>query len=769
MTRWLAGLVLAAAAVAVLALPGVPAGAASAPANTPAGTPGPVVLVGIPGLRWTDVSPRATPNLWRIAGAGSVGTLVVRAVLPRSCPVDGWLTLNSGARAMAKHTEKSQCPPIPAPSALPAIATYNKRFHYNPHWGLLASAAGPGGCATAAGPGAALALAGRPGRAPRRVRVPASGSRSVLARCPLTVVDLGAVPGGRGRAAAVRGADAELGRIAAAMPAGGLLVVAAPSDTAPASATATAPASPHLRVLVVSGPGFHRGLLATTSTRQPGMVQLTDLTAAILTWRHQAIPPDLAGSPVTRAARAGGLASAVRGLTGEDTAAQVYRSTAAWFFAAYAVGDCVIFGAIMLLFWGTSRRARRRSCARIAGAAAGAVVPASFLASVVPWWLLPHPAILLYAMTAGWAAVIGAAALAGPWRRNPLGPAGFIGAVTVAVIGLDVMTGSRLQMGTPFGLSALLAGRFYGVGNNALGPYAVSGMLAAAWIASTRAGGTQAGGTADRRSRRDATLAVTAVALFTVIASGWPGFGSKFGGTIAMVPGFILLALCTAGVRVTAGRAAAIAVSGVAAVTLFALINYFVPITGHSHIGGFVGQVLHGGAGGVLQRKINSNVGSLTITPYSPLVPIVVIALGVLLARPRWFGARWLPGTWARVPLLRPTLAAMWVVAVLGWLADDSGVTVAAAALPFALPLVIAMHASVPGPEPAAGQPGATRLPGGSAAVGQAAATGPRGPGALGVHGSPQGRHSPPDPAAPRQHGVPPVPPGRTADHVGGG
>jgi hypothetical protein len=721
MTRRPAGPLLAAAVIAVLgalallvliALPVTKARAGDVTARSAAA--GPVVLVGVPGLRWTDVSPAATPNLWRIASAGSVGTLVVRAVLPHSCPADGWLTLNSGARAMAKHAEKSQCPPIPAPSALPAIATYNKRFHYNPHWGLLASAAGPGGCATAAGPGAALALAGRPGLTPRPVGVPASGSRSVLASCPLTVVDLGAVPGGRGQAAAVRGADAQLGRIAAAMPADGLLIVAAPADTSTAS--------PHLRVLVVSGPGHRGGLLATTSTRQPGMVQITDLTAAILTWRHQALPADLVGSPVTSTPRAASAAAAVRGLTGEDTAAQVYRSTAAWFFAVYAVGDCVIFGAIMLFFWGSSRRARRRSSARIAGAFTGAVVPGSFLASVVSWWLLPHPAIMLYAMTAGWAAVIGAAALTGPWRRDPLGPAGLIGAVTVAVIGLDVMTGSRLQMGTPFGLSALLAGRFYGVGNNALGPYAVSGMLAAAWIASMREGGMREGGmreggmreggTADRRSRRDATLAVAAVAIFTVIASGWPGFGSKFGGTVAMVPGFILLGLCTAGVRVTVGRAAAIAVSGVAAVTLFALINYFVPITGHSHIGEFVGQVLHGGAGGVLQRKINSNVGSLTITPYSPLVPIVVIALGVLLARPRWLGARWLPETWARVPLLRPTLAAMWVAVVLGWLADDSGVTVAAAALPFALPLVIAMHASVPGPWPAAGQPDAARLAG---------------------------------------------------------
>ena len=39
---------------------------------------------------------------------------------------------------------------------------------------------------------------------------------------------------------------------------------------------------------------------------------------------------------------------------------------------------------------------------------------------------------------------------------------------------IDGMTGSRLQLGAPFGLSLVEAGRFYGVGNNALGVYAVA-------------------------------------------------------------------------------------------------------------------------------------------------------------------------------------------------------------------------------------------------------------------------------------------------------
>ena len=76
---------------------------------------------------------------------------------------------------------------------MPSLVAYNRTLKYGPRWGLLASAAGPGGCATAVGPGAAVALAG-PGGAVGSYLPGVSGlSRAVLARCPLTVVDLGSL------------------------------------------------------------------------------------------------------------------------------------------------------------------------------------------------------------------------------------------------------------------------------------------------------------------------------------------------------------------------------------------------------------------------------------------------------------------------------------------------------------------------------------------------------------------------------------------------
>src|SRR5579863_7231848 len=90
------------------------AAATPAAARTPpAAPPRHVVIVGLSGLRWSDLSPAATPTLWRLAAQGSVANLVDYAVLPLTCPADGWLTLNAGARAQTDHTDAG-CGAFPA-------------------------------------------------------------------------------------------------------------------------------------------------------------------------------------------------------------------------------------------------------------------------------------------------------------------------------------------------------------------------------------------------------------------------------------------------------------------------------------------------------------------------------------------------------------------------------------------------------------------------------------------------------------------------------
>ncbi len=675
------------ACLAAVLLPVLAAPAASA---SPKASPrGHVIVVGLSGLRWSDVSPSATPALWRLAGQGSVGDLVDYAVKPLTCPADGWLTLNAGARAQSDHTNAA-CGAFPAVTVtgtgaevpgLAALETYNQQFHNDPHWGLLAGAAS---CATAVGPGGALALAGRDGQVASYLPSPGQLTAPVLARCPLTVVDLGVLQSTE-RARALATADTELARLVADAPAGSTILVTAPGATSK---------PPHLQLALVSGPGYQAGLLHAASTRQPGLVVLTDLNATVLGWLGRTSPADAVGDPVTRVGR-GSLSAAIDALTSRDTAEQVWRSTHNAFFWTYSLADAVVLAGIGLAAWGaTAERRRRRARGwRVAGVFAAAVPAGTFVANLVPWSSSPHPALVLYAVTTVLALVVALGALAAGRRwgaRDPLAPFGLVGLLTLLVLGVDVMTGSRLQLETPFGLSVLEAGRFYGIGNEALGIYGISGLLAAGWLALVQL----------RRfaSRRPALIAVGVVAVFAVFASGWPGFGGKVGGTISMVPCFLLLGLAVAGVRLTWRRMLLVAVSGLALFAVFALISYLVPATGKSDIGAFAGSSLHGNSGSILLRKINSNIGSLSVNAFSPLSPLVVVVSGLMLWRPGWFRLTTLPLAYDAAPplgpLMQPLFWVLWLLPVLGWLADDSGVIVPAAALPFALPLGIAIAAT---------------------------------------------------------------------------
>jgi hypothetical protein len=686
---WLAavGLALCAAlAVPLLTVLGMQApGAQARAAGTPPVTAPArhVVVVGISGLTWNIVTRSATGELWRLAAAGSVGSLVDYAQGPLACPADGWLTLNSAARAQGPRP----CASLPAVTrsgegaevpAMPQVIQDNQQFHESPDWGLLGTLAS---CATAVGPGAALALASPAGTVSSYVPSPGDLSPSVLARCPLTVVDLGQIAASeRDRVSAI---DAQLARIAAELPPSTLLLVTAPGAAA-GTGQGQAPAGPpHLMSVLVNGPGFAGGLLDSSATRRPGIVTLTDLTPTVAGWLGHPVPAGTVGARLTRGER-GDLDSTVASLVARDTAEQVWIATHGWFFVGYAIAGALAFGLPVLLFWGAAedRRRRRAQCWRTAGVAAGAVPLGSYLANLAPWWYWAHPAWWLYGMTIAWTLVIAAAALAGPWRRDALGPFGAICAATLLLLAADVMAGSRLQLDAPFGLSLLVSGRFYGIGNDALGVYCVAALVAAAWLAGIV-------------SKRQPVLVVGAVGLLAVVASGWPGFGAKVGGTIALVPCLLLLAAWLAGVRAGGRWAVPVAVSGLVVFLAFAVASYLLPGAGVSDMGTFAGNLLHGRAGDLLQRKVSANVGSLTLNVFGWLIPVAALLAGAALWRPAALRLRTLAVAFAALPLLRVLAWLTWLVLVIGWFADDSGVIVPAAALPFAVPLTIAMAASV--------------------------------------------------------------------------
>jgi len=136
-----------------------------------------VVVAGVPGLRWDDVSPIETPTLWALAQESAVGALAVRSARTPTCPVDGWLTLGAGkyTRGPAEPvdgaclTEYPQVERIDVAARLrradhEAIAAENRGLDDAAALGALSESVR---CTAAAGPGAALAAARPSGRVDR--------------------------------------------------------------------------------------------------------------------------------------------------------------------------------------------------------------------------------------------------------------------------------------------------------------------------------------------------------------------------------------------------------------------------------------------------------------------------------------------------------------------------------------------------------------------------------------------------------------------------
>ncbi len=674
---------------------------------------GPVIVVGAPGLDWQDVSPERTPALWSLLRQGATATVTVRAVQLSTCPVDGWLSLSAGSRAgdvgpdgstSTAVTASGTPPPCRALPHLPRAGSIDQVPRW-PVWraaadarpldarpGLLAaSLRRQGACVQAVGPGAALAAADPRGRVDRYTPF---SSDLPLDRCPVTIVDVGAVrdPGDvdpddavrptLDRDRQVRRSDRRIARVLDQAPDDARIVVTGLAD---------AGRTGHLRLLAVKGPGIRPGAaLHSPSTRQTDLVQSSDVTATVLDAVTGQVPEQVSGDPLQQVggasepAGADAAADRLRSLRDLGAAAQEVVHLVGPFFTGWAVLQLVVYGVAGVRWRRADRSTRHRTLAVVvAGCAtvAAAVPAATYAANLLPWWRADVPALALVGAVALFTAVLGGVALAGPWRRGLLGPAGAVAAGTMLVLTLDVMTGSRLQLSSLLGEQPVVGGRFYGMGNVTFALFGTASLLLAVALAGPlrRAG-----------ERRLAAATVAAVGAAAVLVDAWPGWGADFGGPLALVPamGFLFLAAC--GVRLTWRRAAAIIAVTVTLLVVVATLDWLRPEDSRTHLGRFVQTAIDGQAWGVVGRKLDQNLQMLVSSPLTLAVPVGLAVAVWMLARPDSRLGRLLAPL-HDVPLLRPGLVALAICWVIGFVTNDSGTVVPAIGAMLAFPLLIAV------------------------------------------------------------------------------
>jgi hypothetical protein len=680
---------------------------------------GPVVLIGTGGLRWDDVGD-STPALTALLQAGSVGNLAVRSLRPTTCPVDGWLAVSAGRRAAdAEQPDEACLPPaadIPTPggpATVPRWPVYRNEAasaSFGAEPGLLGRSLAAAGVPVAAvGPGAVIALADPsghvahawPGLGSGAAAAPGGGADetrlvedvhtalagSATGGAPrLLVVDIGAISDAStvSRADQVADVDTRLGLVLGEIPDRATVIVASLAD----SSTKT----PHLQLLAARGPAptggqFSRSLLGSSSTRQDGLAQTTDLLPTLLTALSVPVPDEAVGSPVVPVDRGGTAASRLAQVTDLDTAAQAIRPIVTWFFDGLVLAQLVLYGSATRMLRRLSdhrppARGRLLRGLRRTAVVFASVPAATFLANLVPWWRAGIPWLALTAAVAVFTLPVCLPALLGPWRDALLGPFGVVGGLTAAVLAIDVSTGSNLMRSSLMGVQPVVAGRFYGLSNPGFALFATGALLLAIAVA-------DAAVRADRRTL--AVVAVVVIGVVTTAIDGIPGLGSDFGGPPAIIPGFAVLALLVAGTRVTWRRGLMVAGVTIAVLVVLSVADWLRPASQRTHLGRFVQTAIDGGAWPVLRRKVLQNLDILFGSWLSALLPFAIAFVVLVLARPLPWGVRPLQLAYDRSPVLRAGLIALAVVLGVGFAVNDSGTAIPAVAATLAIPLLIAV------------------------------------------------------------------------------
>ncbi|NMR21118.1 hypothetical protein HIR71_12970 [Cellulomonas fimi] len=494
--------------------------------------------------------------------------------------------------------------------------------------------------------------------------------------------------------------------------------------------------SPHLQLAAASGPSadpgaaagpgaaFAEALLESRSTRQPGYVMTTDLTPTVLSAlgiRGEAPAGALVGSVITAVPGPELASQRVAAMIDEDRHAWAVRPLVPVFFTFLIVVNLLLYAFVTLGLNGhvlaslssglnrvlpgragravahglTSRPRLVLSLMRMAGVAVASIPVATFLANLSPWWRLRPPSYALIALVVVWVAVLTALALVPRWKSWLLGPVGVVAGATALVIAADIATGGGLQISALMGVQPLVGARFYGFNNQAFALFAASTILLAVAVANPLV---------RRGRRRQAAAAVAGIGVVATVLDGMPGLGSDFGGPPAMVPGFAVLALLAAGIRLTWRRALGVLAAGAAVVVGFALVDWMRPADSQTHLGRFVQTVLDGGLWPVVARKASQNLDNLFGSTLTFLaiagIALVVLVLGRPLrgiaTAPDGGPFAWLSsgapltqlGTDA--PMLRPGLVALAVTLGIGFALNDSGIVIPAVGISVVVPLVVA-------------------------------------------------------------------------------
>jgi hypothetical protein len=700
----------------LLVVGGAPAGASGAVA--PKGDR--VLVLSMPTLAWSDLYKGNTPNLDRLLDGSAVAALSVRDVVRTTSPADGYAAFSAGTRARGIADSGEVLEPdedffgVPAGSVFrrntgadpgggvvslvqPQVVHRNDRLPYDAEIGALGQALEDAGVprAVIANADGRFALGsptfdreGGSALVDEHGVVPDGAvSRALIEEDPLSPFgvhyDLDAVVAAFGRVwdhggvVMVEGSDlarvdryrpmatsAQQARLRAeALRSTDELVrrLLEHVDLAEDAVLVVGPyhssAGSHLTVAGLHAPGVTPGLLRSATTRRGGFVTLVDVAPTILDLAGAPRPDSMEGRPFERTER--GAA------TGRARAADLVRTNREAKFRDHMVAPVatlfvVLQAALLAVAVFARQGGQRRHWLRVVAFGALAMLcylPATYLAGQLPFYRWGDGAYYAFIAVVS-LALAALAELAG--RRHRLDPLFLALGLVFGLLVVDMLLGAPLQINTVFGYSPTVGGRFAGMGNLAYGQFAGAAFLLAGLIVHR---------VDDRRRAVALGLGVLALA---VVIDGSPIWGSDVGGVLAFVPAIGVTASKLLRIPI---RLKTVLISGsaaVVAIAVFAAIDLSRSSDDQTHLGRLVESISSDGWGSfatVISRKLGANLGVITSTVWTAMVPLALVLAVYLLWRA--------PGAARAIRSAIPeALGGLLVVGVLGFALNDSGIAV---------------------------------------------------------------------------------------------
>lgn len=637
--------------VVVLALAAFGFGGRSGPATTAIAPTRDVVLVSVPGLRWQDLDAAETPHLDQLLGASAL--LSVRALGPETSRTEAYLSLNAGNRVAADGVDAVVRDERCVPDLVDAAAESADDDLNGAEPGAFGEALADAGIHTTVvgGPSAIASLMDRQGCVGTYTTDLAGGE--LPAGVVLVEFDGLDVDGPASeRLAVIERIDAQLGSLV--MPGGAavlLVAVNAVDDRAEVTVTG-------LRI------GSQVQALTSPTTRRAGYVTLPDVAPTVLEMVGLPVPDSMNGTPMAiAAAHDDGLPERT------STLADLVERVA---FRDRAVGPVSVVMVVLLVLCAAAAIGRRARLARMLAPIVVAYPTLTFLLGLTPYHHLPLDfVVVMVPVTAAFAAAVATSVLSS--RGSWVPTAALAGVLWLVQVG-DIVTGGRLQINTPLGYTPTIAGRFQGYGNLSFGLVAASAVVVAvlaAWAVP---------------ARRGWVLGIAAwVGAVTLVADAAPRYGSDVGGTLAIIPGFVVLLTVLAGRRIGWRRVLAAGVGTVVLVAVLAAADLTRPASSRTHLGRFADDLLHGDGGLVIRRKMRGNLAILTSSVWS----VVLLLLLVGIAWFAWRRRETLMDALRDRATTRAFLAGFVTVAVLGFALNDSGIAVPAVMLVAGVPWLV--------------------------------------------------------------------------------